>query len=172
MALESLAEMLEQARFELMRGQKWTDLRASERETRVDLARRALEESGATAEIAELRRQAGRVPDLEALSDRQTRDIASLESRLEGERAAHEARVEDLEEELRVARQERDRARARVAAVETVLDAVRDVVAAPVPAPADDDAPVAAASVPSVSLPSPAAEGGASGRRPLFRTAR
>ena len=51
MALETLAECIEKTRFELMRGQKWTDLRASERETRVDLARRALEESGVTAEL-------------------------------------------------------------------------------------------------------------------------
>ncbi|MBC7307632.1 MAG: hypothetical protein H5T80_12045 [Dietzia sp.] len=170
MALESLAENLEKTRFELMRGQRWTDLRASERETRVDLARRALEESGMQAELDQLRRQADRVPELEALVARQRADLASLEARLEADRVAHEAQVTDLDGQLADARRERDRAVARVVATEAVVEGVRALVTAPIEVPADDEPspfePV------GVAVPTPATDGSAHQRRPLFKMAR
>lgn len=172
MTLENLAESIEKSRFELMRGQRWTDLRASERETRVDLARRALEESGVTAELDALRRQAARVPDLEALVARREDRVASLEEELAGERAAHQARVAALEAELVDARRERDRAAARSAATEAVLDAVRSLVTAPVDVPTDDDLASAEQDAPVAAVPTPATDGSGHQRRPIFRMAR
>nr|WP_297427097.1 hypothetical protein [uncultured Actinotalea sp.] len=172
---ENLAERLEQSRFELMRGQRWADLRASEREARVDVARRALEASGVTAELAEVRRQADRVPELETLAARQRADIAALEARAEADRAAHEARVADLDARLAQALRARDAAVARVAATEAVVDAVRALVTAPIEVSvADDDAgPVRPAeAVAGPTVPTPATDSGAHQRRPLFKMAR
>lgn len=183
MTPQNMAERIEKTRFELMRGQRWTDLRASEREARVDLALRALEESGVAGELDGVRRQAERVPDLEGLVARQDGDIAALESRLEADHAAHRARVADLEAQLAAARHERDRAEALVVATAAVVDAVRTLVTAPIePAePAHDDAAAAehgaaehgaAEHGPARAvLPHPA-DGGAQHRRPIFRMAR
>lgn len=172
MSLQNLPESIEKSRFELMRGQHWSDLRASEREARVDLARRALEESGVTAELDGLRARAGRVPDLEALVARQETEIATLQTRLEADRSAHAARVADLEEQLADARRERDRAAARVAATEAVVDAVRALVTAPIEVPTDDDAAPVEQDAPVAAVPTPATDGSAHQRRPIFRMAR
>lgn len=172
MSLENLAESIEKSRFELMRGQRWADLRASERETRVDLARRALEESGATAELDELRRQAARVPDLEALVTRREDRVAALEAELAADRTAHAERVAALEAQLAATRRERDRTAARAAATEAVVDAVRTLVTAPIEVAADDDGAQAEQDAPVASVPTPATDGSAHQRRPIFRMAR
>lgn len=172
MTPESLAESIEKTRFELMRGQRWGDLRASERETRVDLARRALVESGVSDQLEAVRRQADRVPDLESLVARYEADLSTLEARVESERTAHAARVAELEEQLSALRLDRDRTEARLAATEDVLEAVRALVTAPVAVPtAPSAAEVEAPSV-MASVPSPATDGGAHSRRPVFRMAR
>ncbi|WP_225753575.1 hypothetical protein [Actinotalea sp. Marseille-Q4924] len=183
MTPESLAESIEKTRFELMRGQHWSDLRASERETRVDLARRALEESGVAAQLDAVRRQADRVPDLEDLVSRHEAEILGLESRLaeetavlqrrlESERSAHAAQVADLEGQLAAVRHQRDRAEARVAATEAVVAGVRDLVTAPIEIEPDDDAAEPEHVGPVTSVPNPATEGGGHNRRPIFRMAR
>jgi septal ring factor EnvC (AmiA/AmiB activator) len=172
MTPETLAESIEKTRFELMRGQRWADLRASERETRVDLARRALVESGVADQLDAVRRQADRVPDLESLVARHERDLAVLEGRLEAERADHAARAAELEAQLGAVRQERDRAEARLGATEDVLDAVRELVTSPVEVLPDPHGAAAGAPPVVAAVPTPATDGTAHGRRPVFRLAR
>jgi len=172
MTPESLAESIEKTRFELMRGQHWADLRASEREARVDLARRALVESGVADQLESVRRQAERVPDLESLVARHERDLAALESRLEAERTDHAARVAELEAHLDAVRHERDRAEARLGATEDVLDAVRTLVTTPVEVQTEPVGVAAEAPPVVASVPTPATDGSAHGRRPVFRLAR
>lgn len=173
MTPESLAESIEKCRFELMRGQHWADLRPSERETRVDLARRALVESGVAEELEAVQRQADRVPDLEALAARREAELAALDAQLAAERAAHADRVAELEAELAVVRQDRDRAEARLGATEAVVEAVRAIVSTPVPASGTED-PTAVGTTATAggAVPTPATDSGAHGRRPVFRMAR
>jgi hypothetical protein len=73
MIVDDLAVRLETARYELMRaGARWEDLRPTERETRVDLAQRALARAGII----------GLVQDLLMRLERSEARVAALEAEL------------------------------------------------------------------------------------------
>lgn len=136
MTPDEIGEALERARYESLRGSVWTDLREGERTARVEVARRALEQAGVTALLADLTAKAERTADLEGLLAQRDaeigRRIEEHEVELTTLRSERDAAVAALEAELARTRGELDEARAlgaatdaRAAAAESVLDAVR-----------------------------------------------
>jgi chromosome segregation ATPase len=177
MALDDLAEVFERTRYELMRDQHWSDLRSAERETRVGLAHRALEESGVLTEIDQLRRQADRVTELVSLLDQREAELADRRAQheialaeREGRIASLEARVEELGDRVELAESRADEADARVRAVRALLDGEPVPAALVAQASAAGAARVTAQVAEEPDGRSEAAERGAGhGRLPRFR---
>ncbi|OJV57909.1 MAG: hypothetical protein BGO38_06670 [Cellulomonas sp. 73-145] len=193
---DGMASAIERARYSGLRKEPWEDLRDTERDTRVEVMRAALEESGVTAAVAvvvargaqadglaeqvaardaELRaRQAEHDADLVRLTGR----ISELEDELADARAAHAAELAatsaEYESELAEARSGEQRAVHRAQQAERALDAVRNAlagvaVAEPLPVAHEavaDDEGTVAGAVPAAVSAGTAAESAA--QRGLF----
>lgn len=188
---DGMASAIERARYSGLRKEPWEDLRDTERDTRVEVMRTALEESGVVAAVAavvargaqadglaeqvaardaELRaRQAEHDADLVRLTGR----ISELEDELADARAAHAAELAattaEYESELAEARSGEQRAVHRAQQAERALDAVRSALAGvavgePLPAAHEavaDDERTAAGAVPAGAAAGTAAESAA-----------
>ncbi len=193
---DGMASAIERARYSGLRKEPWEDLRDTERDTRVEVMRAALEESGVVAAVAavvargaqadglaeqvaardaELRaRQADHDADLVRLTGR----ISELEDELADARAAHAAELAattaEYESELAEARSGEQRAVHRAQQAERALDAVRTAlagvaVAEPLPVAREaspDDEGPVAGAVPAAVAAGTAAESAA--QRGLF----
>ena len=192
---DGMASAIERARYSGLRKEPWEELRDSERDTRIEVMRAALEQSGVTAAVAtvvargsqadglaaevaereaELRaRQAEHDADLVRLTGR----IQDLEAELSEARAAHAAELTatsaDYESELAEARSGEQRAVHRAQQAERALEAVRTALASlpeldHVPAPADRAAVATTATQNAVPSPVVAATAAEAGPRGLF----
>lgn len=163
-----MAEGIERARFEHLRGGVWTDLREGERTARTDVARQALEHAGVTALVAALTARAQRADELEILVTQRDAELARRYAEHGAEVATLEAQVADLERRLAASRAESADERARRERADAVLAAVRTVVEAGARPPDDTDAATAGAQ--SEDDAEPAAPPAARGRLPRLRS--
>lgn len=184
---DGMASAIERARYSGLRKEPWEELRDSERDTRVEVMREALEHSGVTAAVASVVARGAQADDLAAqvaerdaeLRTRQaehdadlvrlTGRISELEAELAEARAAHADELATIsaeyESELAEARSGEQRAVHRAQQAERALDAVRTALAS---VPHRDDAtevrspaPTAPASAPTpaASVPAPVVAG-------------
>ena len=164
---EEIAEALERARYEGLRGSVWTDLREGERNARVDVATRALEQTGVTALLADLTTRADRSAELDGLLAQRDAEIGRRISEHEAElaelRSERDDAVAGLEQELATLRLELDETRAHAAAADTRAKAAETVVAA-VRSALGDPVPVVAEDVETAAIS--VAEGGADAPEP------
>ena len=131
-----MAEAFEKARYEQLRGQRWSELRAGERTTRIELAVRALDDAGITTHVATLREGFDRADGLDGILAQRDAEITrrhaeheAEEQRLADLRAADVARLEDeitrLREQLEAALERAGGSEQRARTAEAVVDAVR-----------------------------------------------
>ncbi|HWS57681.1 MAG TPA: hypothetical protein VN257_04010 [Actinotalea sp.] len=156
---EGMAEAIETARYEILRPDRWEDLREAERATRSDLMLRALQNAGITPVLEDLRAAAARshalaekVVEIEAARDREQaehaatreREHAEVAAAREQEQAEHDAEVVRLSDQVTALRQAladevaaREAAETRATTAEQLVAAIRGLLSgdeAPVPA--------------------------------------
>ncbi|WP_024286074.1 hypothetical protein [Cellulomonas sp. KRMCY2] len=170
MTPDEVAQAYERARYEQLRGQTWTDLREGERAARIEVARKALDDSGIAAVIDDLGARAARADELAGLLAQRDAEIARRNTehdaeltRLETRLADLSAQLDDVRTESVRAHTEADRARGVVAAIQAALTS--DDGAAPIKRP--DQAQVAdRAEACTTSPAAPSSGKGLFGRRP------
>ena len=159
MTPDEVAQAYERARYEQLRGQTWTDLREGERAARIEVARKALADSGITAAIEDLRVRAVRVDELTGLIAQRDAEIARRRAEHDAAMALLETRLTDLSAALADARDESEQAQAEADRALGVVAAIRAVLTADDRAvPAGRPEPAAAPDRPELRTTSPAAE--------------
>lgn len=101
---DGMASAIERARYAGLRKEPWEELRDSERDTRIEVMRAALDQSGVTAAVATVVARGAQADDLAA-------QVAARDAELRARQADHDAdlvrltgRIQDLEAELSEAR--------------------------------------------------------------------
>lgn len=143
---ESVAEAVERARLELLRQGHWDELRESERVTRVEVLRSAMDTAGVTAQLDALRTKAERVDDLTAQLEEQRASAQRVAAEHDREVVRLADEIADLKAALLREESARTAADRHVARVDAVLEHVRSALtqaeeAAAEPAVVERDSP-------------------------------
>lgn len=143
---ESVAEAVERARLELLRQGHWDELRESERVTRVEVLRSAMDTAGVTARLDALRTKAERVDDLTAQLEEQRASAQRVAAEHDREVVRLADEIADLKAALLREESARTAADRHVARVDAVLEHVRSALtkaeeAAAEPAVVERDSP-------------------------------
>lgn len=125
---ESVAEAVERARLELLRQGHWDELRESERVTRVEVLRSAMDAAGVTVQLDALRAKAERVDDLTAQLEEQRASALRVAADHDREVVRLADEIADLKAALLREESARTAADRHVARVDAVLEHVRSAL--------------------------------------------